>query len=80
MSERFREVISSKAKKEIELIGELDKLFRQLEEGKLEDEERIAVGNEIRDKLKQYRQLCGKEVEDEIKEYYNRLEKFKKIA
>lgn len=79
MTERFTEVIPPEAKKEMQLMSDIDNLFHRLE-GKLEEEERVAVENEIRDKIKQYRQLFRKEVEDEVKRYYERLDRLKRTA
>ena len=74
MREKFSEIISSETKKEIQLITEIDKLFNQLKDKSKEEEEKVTIKKEIRDKLKRYRQLFGNEAKDTINQYYKRLE------
>lgn len=65
------------AEKKLQIVIEIDNLFCQLKE-QSDEEIRKNIENDLRDKIKRYRQILGKMGEEEITEYYKRLKELKK--
>lgn len=65
------------AEKKLQMMIEIDNLFRQLKE-QLDEGIRKNIESDLRNKIKRYRQILGKTGEEEIAEYYKRLEELKK--
>ncbi len=71
-------IISPEAKREIQLAIEIDNLFDQLESGKLDEIAWKDAEAELRDKIKQYRQIVRREAIEEVENYYKRLRELKR--
>lgn len=76
------EALSSEARTEVDLMNEIDRLFKDLNESGANEERRSEIAGEIRDALKRYRQFFGqdKEAMAAIDDYYARLEKDRAVA
>jgi hypothetical protein len=68
-----RKPVSPEAATEVEIIGRIEDLLRELENQDLAEERREEIGREVREILKRYHQLFGKEAQETIDEYYRRL-------
>ncbi len=69
------EALSPEAAAEVEIMTEIDRLFKEMDGSDAGEERKAEIAGEIRAALKRYHQIFGPEVKDMIDAYYQRLEK-----
>ncbi len=77
MPKNVRETMSAEAAAEVEIMQELERLFRQLEADGVNGDRREELAGDIRQTLERYNQLFHKEegARELLGGYYDRLEK-----
>ena len=80
MPKNVRETLSAEARAEVEIMQELDRLFRDMERGETNEDRREELAQDIRQALERYRQLFRKDegAEELLQSYYDRLKKTEK--